>query len=340
MATPPNISVVIPLFNKRNYIGRALRSVLEQTAPWSEIVVVDDGSTDGGHRVVEDVRDARIRVFRQPNQGCSLARNRGIEEAHGALIAFLDADDEWKPWFLEVILRLHARYPEAGAYATAFEVQHPDGWRYVPPFTEIPPAPWEGIIPNFFRSVVGREGPLQPSAIAVRREVFDVVGGFPSGSGIGEDVDLYARIALRYPIAFSGRAGAVYHHDAENRYCETVFKHAIATGYFQRVLREQGVPSHLRPDVQEFLAHEQLIAASVYIFGGQSQTARGLLRHCQTRRFRRQKLWWWFWSLLPVTWVRFARRGKRWVRRCLHAGRRKLRPCPEPGHPCHRTPCA
>ncbi len=339
MATPPDISVVIPLFNKRNYIGRALRSVLEQTAPWSEIIVVDDGSTDGGHRVVEDVRDARIRVFRQPNQGCSLARNRGIEEAHGALIAFLDADDEWKPWFLEVILRLHARYAEAGAYATAFEVRDPDGWTYVPPFTEIPPAPWEGIIPNFFRSVVGREGPLQPSAIAVRREVFDVVGGFPSCSGIGEDVELYARIALRYPIAFSGRASAVYHREAENRYCETVIKHVMATGCFERVLREQGVPSHLRPDVEEFLAHEQLVAASRYILGAQSQTARDLLRHCQTRRFRRQKLWWWFWSLLPVTWVRFAKHGKRWARRCLHAGRRKLRPCPQPGHPCRRTLC-
>lgn len=68
VAPPVSISVVIPLFNKRNCIGHTIRSALNQTVPCGEIIVVDDGSTDGGHRVVESIRDARIRLFRQENQ--------------------------------------------------------------------------------------------------------------------------------------------------------------------------------------------------------------------------------------------------------------------------------
>jgi glycosyltransferase involved in cell wall biosynthesis len=133
-----SISVVIPLFNKDNYIERAIRSILDQTSPCSEIVVVDDGSTDGGHRIVESIEDYRIRLFRQQNQGCSAARNKGIEEARGELVAFLDADDEWKPWFLEVILGLWTKHSEAGAYATTYEIQEPDGYTYIPSYKEIP----------------------------------------------------------------------------------------------------------------------------------------------------------------------------------------------------------
>lgn len=154
VAPPVSISVVIPLFNKRNCIGHTIRSALNQTVPCGEIIVVDDGSTDGGHRVVESIRDARIRLFRQENQGPSAARNKGIEAAQGDLIAFLDVDDEWKPWFLDSILRLWAKYPEAGAYAAAYEIQEPDGHVYRRSYREIPPPPWEGIIPNYFRSAL------------------------------------------------------------------------------------------------------------------------------------------------------------------------------------------
>ncbi len=91
------ISAVIPAFNRRNHVSRAIDSALAQTVPADEIIVVDDGSTDGTAEVVESRYGSRVRVVRQANTGVAGARRRGIQEARGVWIAFLDSDDEWLP---------------------------------------------------------------------------------------------------------------------------------------------------------------------------------------------------------------------------------------------------
>lgn len=95
-------SVVIPLYNKEHYIAGTLRSVLTQTFPDYEVIVVDDGSTDHSLQACKEVRSDKIRVVQQANQGVSAARNKGIELAAGEYICFLDADDTWHPDYLQI----------------------------------------------------------------------------------------------------------------------------------------------------------------------------------------------------------------------------------------------
>ena len=115
------ISVVIPLYNKEHYIATTLQTILAQTYQDYEVVIVDDGSTDGSVNAVERLCDSRLRLVRQNNAGVSVARNRGIEEARGELIAFLDADDEWKPDYLATQMMLVEMYPQCDVFATNYE---------------------------------------------------------------------------------------------------------------------------------------------------------------------------------------------------------------------------
>ncbi|MFP4474786.1 MAG: glycosyltransferase family 2 protein [Desulfatibacillaceae bacterium] len=213
------VSVVIPLYNKEASIARTIESVLSQEgAPGFEIVVVDDGSTDGGPAVVESIGDLRIRLVRQKNQGVSAARNTGVRESRADLVAFLDADDQWRPAFLATVRRLARQYPECGAIGSAYEFVEPDGKRWSPRHSSIPPAPWEGIIPDYFRAAA-KMPPVFTSGVAIRRGVLDELGGFRVGVRLGEDLDMWARIARRYPIAWSSSPLAVYRKDAAARAC-------------------------------------------------------------------------------------------------------------------------
>ncbi len=106
------ISVIIPLFNKEKYINRAIDSVFTQTYQDFEILVVDDGSTDGGPKLVRNYQDPRLRLICQQNEGPGSARNRGIKESTGPYLAFLDADDEWLPDFLRRYVKALKTHPD------------------------------------------------------------------------------------------------------------------------------------------------------------------------------------------------------------------------------------
>ena len=121
------ISVIIPLWNKRAEVGAAITSVLAQTARPLEIIVVDDGSTDGSAEVAEAFTSPLVRLIRQPNCGVSAARNRAMAAARGEWVALLDADDEWRPDFLEKVSLLSLEAPECKAFGTAFDIRDAQG---------------------------------------------------------------------------------------------------------------------------------------------------------------------------------------------------------------------
>ena len=206
----PSISVVIPLYNKRDTVERALLSVFRQTLLDFEVIVIDDGSTDGGTEVVQSLGDPRIRLLRQPNRGVSAARNVGIEEANSEIIAFLDADDEWAPGFLSGIQELTGKFPNAGVWATGYYFSSSKVGRWHPTINGLTTKKPQILI-NYFCIACRSDPPVWTSAVAVRRKVIREVGGFPVGVSSGEDLLTWAKLESVSEIAYDPSPLAIYH---------------------------------------------------------------------------------------------------------------------------------
>ena len=205
------ISVVIPLYNKSQSIESAVRSVLDQTLRDFELIVVDDGSTDGSADIVERIADSRLRLIRKTNGGVSSARNTGICNANGEYVAFLDADDLWDSGFLECISSMTGHWPDAGIYGTSY--------RYLADGTEIPAE--KPLAEGFCGIVDNSQWTLAhiycSSAVCCSRRALERVGMFDTRISYGEDLDVWWRIMLEYPAAFCNRELATYRFDQENR---------------------------------------------------------------------------------------------------------------------------
>ncbi len=198
----PAISVVMPLYEKGETVGRAVASVLAQTAGDFELVIVDDGSTDRGPEAVLAFTDPRVTLVHQAHAGVSAARNRGIALSKGDLVAFIDADDRWEPDFLETILRLQGKFPSCAMFATRYTVVLPDG-RMRPSYVRgVRPGPWEGILEDYFGVAAASEPPVWTSAVAITRQTLREVGGFAEGVNSGEDLLMWARVAARHRVAW------------------------------------------------------------------------------------------------------------------------------------------
>lgn len=204
------ISVVIPLYNKEKQIAYTLQSVFNQTFQDFEIVIIDDGSTDGSVAEVEKFSDSRIRLIHQQNAGVSAARNRGIGEAKGELIAFLDADDEWKPEYLASQYYLYQKYPDCSVYACNYEFRDLDGKVTPTIIRKLPFSGDVGILTNYFEVASCSNPPICSISIMVKKQAIQDIGGFPVGIKSGEDLLTWARLAIENNIAYSSRSMAIY----------------------------------------------------------------------------------------------------------------------------------
>ena len=213
-------SVVIPLYNKEATVKRALRSVFDQTVQDFEIIVVNDGSTDNGAGIVQAIGDSRIRLINQKNQGVSAARNHGIAEAQYEMIAFLDADDEWLPEFLETIRRMVIRYPDCGLYATRYFLRS-SSEKQQPAIVRGLPNTFEGILENYFEIASRSNPPVWTSATCARKSALEKIGDFPVGVKSGEDLLTWARLASRFSVAYSMSCLSIF-YQTPSETCETV----------------------------------------------------------------------------------------------------------------------
>lgn len=216
------VAVVIPLYNKGPHIDRAMQTVLNQTVPVDEIIVVDDASIDDGLDRVRAVKDPRISIIRrsEPGPGGYAARNAGIKAARSEWIAFLDADDTWRENAIEEIHRLASQAGEdVGTLFTAYDRDYGDAVCPVPAFGKIMPHGERRFTFDEFVDawLVAHHSPMWTSAVVARRSTIIEAGLFPEGKcKRGGDKDTWLRLLWTSDAIGSPCVTASYHRDAVN----------------------------------------------------------------------------------------------------------------------------
>lgn len=214
------ISVVIPLYNKEKSIVATLQSVLAQTYTDYEVIIVDDGSTDRSADIVREyistlqIDDFKFQIFTQDNAGVSAARNRGIMEAKGEYVAFLDADDLWASDYLDTLHALIQDYPKAGLYSIGYM---PINSPQIPTREQI-----QKCEENSFRGKVhnpwnSKYSMWTGSSSSSSRERLLKVGLFDTRMTHGEDLDIWWRLILDGGLVVDTKCCAFYRQDTENR---------------------------------------------------------------------------------------------------------------------------
>lgn len=288
------VSIVVPLFNKERSIIRALHSIVRQTFTDFEVIVVDDGSLDQSVAAAKRVKDSRIRIIEQENCGPGGARNRGAAEARGDILAFLDADDEWLPHYLD-----HAvRTLESSGKMTSVAVV---GYRHLPGGHSTEQL-WRrrGLRDGLFCAAPGMRPELMVNLVAymspwntiVRRRVFEKHGGFCPTPGVryAEDAYLWLKLAVNEAIAVSlSPPCALYHTEDSELTQRRKGPRPIEPFVTDPTPIIAAAPAELRPLVEAVLARRALKTACMLGFWGHWREAREIFSRFPGGNRRRSK---------------------------------------------------
>ena len=249
MTHSPHFSIIMPLYNKAPYVRKAVESVVGQTyADW-ELIVVDNGSTDGSGEIVAKLTDSRIRIVRlEDNIGPGGARNYGVSKSTALWICFLDADDWWEPTFLEEMAGLIERHPDAGIYGTGYYIVKNRKKRLAPIGVE------EGFLDGEINycKVYAKTlcMPLTSITVCMPRKVFDEMKGFPTTIKLGEDFLLWIHVALQHKVVLLNKPLSNYNQDVDATYRGTHNKQynpdTFMTFHFDQFKEEEGTNKDLK----------------------------------------------------------------------------------------------
>ena len=279
---PVRVSVIIPLYNKAPYVRRALDSVAAQTFTDFEVIVVDDGSTDGGAELVAAYGDSRVRLLRQANAGPGAARNRGIAEARGDILAFLDADDVWLPVFLEESMRLLDRYGAEVATVTSGYTTYPSGSSSEKIWRE------RGINEGAHRVdeqtppalVVHMLAYMSPCTTVARAEAVRKWGGFYGRERClyAEDAFLWLKVLLNERVAFHLKPLARFHTEASGLSNNLPGARPVEPFLLHPEQIEAACPPHLRGLLARVLAARAYKTACVLGYWGRWREAAVIMK--------------------------------------------------------------
>ena len=216
----PKIAVIIPLYNKENFIKKTLESVLNQTFTDFEVLVIDDGSTDQSFEIVSQFSDERIKLFQQENKGAASARNLGIEKATGELIAFLDADDYWFPNHLEELFKLYSDFPNCGMYGSRYLMKISGNKTIKTTYLPSVKQDFRGVLTDYFLASEAYRVGLT-SAIAIPKKMLQNNFLFNPEISSGQDLELYTKIAIEKPVAITNLFTVEYNFSLDNQLSKT-----------------------------------------------------------------------------------------------------------------------
>ncbi len=276
------VSIIVPLYNKERWIKRALDSIARQTFADFETIVVDDGSTDQGPHVVSGYNDPRFRLVRQSNDGPGSARNRGIVEAQGEILAFLDADDEWLPDYLEGSIRFLDELDQNVVSVSSGYIEFPAGVSRRPM--------WEarGIKDGTFRltpttdPMIAIHGLayMSPWSTVVRAHALRKWGGFYDRDRclFAEDAYLWLKFLLNETVSFRLTPAVNYHCEASELAKNYRSARPIEPFLLDPSDIEAVCPLELRSLLSKMLAIRAFKTACVLGYWGQWQGARSLVK--------------------------------------------------------------
>ena len=293
----PHFSVIMPLYNKAPYVRKAVESVVGQTYTDWELVVVDNGSTDGSGEVVAGFSDARIQMVRlADNIGPGGARNRGVTESSASWICFLDADDWWESTFLEEMAGLIERHPDAGIYGTGYYIVKSGKKRLAPIGVEEGFGEGEIDYCKVYAKTLCM--PLTSISVAMPRGIFEECGGFKTHLRLGEDFDLWIRIALKHRTVLLNKPLSNYNQDVAVTYRGTHHLRAPEEHMLWNLDYLEPV-EQTNPDYKQLIDNLRTYSLYLYLLDRRyREAARRELRKVdwsrqpkKTRRLYRQPLW-------------------------------------------------
>jgi len=288
MSTPA-VSIAIPLYNKAPFIADTVRTALAQSFADHEIVVVDDGSTDGGADTLRQFDDPRLKIIRQPNAGVATARTRALREGQGRYVAFLDADDLWHPDHLHHLMAMADRFPQAELLGNDYAAGSAhDGW----PAT--PGGPVQYRLADYFGECAYGRAPLYTSSCMVLRSRALALGGFPIGNYCGEDLALWIMLAAEAPVAVSNFIGCHYRRGIDSLSRQSSYRNApdVSMATLRDLLQRHGDwPEERKRAVREYYFRLALAHGLDCLRAGEIGEAGRFLELAADTQSQRRRLW-------------------------------------------------